>query len=88
MLPSSSRGTRSNRSTYRAGTASSQTVCQMPDWAVYQMPPRTSRCLPLLGPQLLERSRTRTTSSCGLVVELVETTSVRSIVNGRYPPWW
>ncbi len=31
----------------------------MPDCAVYQMPPRASRCLPLLGPRLLERSCTR-----------------------------
>ena len=29
-----------------AGTASIHTVCQIPDWGVYQMPPRSSRCLP------------------------------------------
>ena len=38
-----------------AGTASSQTVCQIPDCAVYQMPPRCSRCLPArAGPRRVE----------------------------------
>ena len=39
-------GTSTSRSTYSRGTGSSHTVCQMPDWAVYQMVPRSSRCLP------------------------------------------
>ena len=42
------------------GRRSSQTVCQMPDWAVYQIVPRSSRCLPRACGAVSERSRTRT----------------------------
>ena len=32
--------------TWTAGTVSSQTVCQMPETGVYQMPPGFDTCLP------------------------------------------
>ena len=56
-------GTSTRRSTYSRGTGSSQTVCQMPDWAVYQILPRSRRCLPRACTPVSERSRTRTSST-------------------------
>ena len=58
--PVSRCGVSTSRSTYDAGTASSQTVCQMPDWAVYQISPRSSRCFPRAWNEVSDRSRTRT----------------------------
>ena len=45
-FPSSGRGSITSATTCSSGTVSSQTLCQMPLCAVYQMPPRASRCFP------------------------------------------
>ena len=64
------------------GTDSSQTVCQMPDCAVYQIPPRSSFCLPRLWYPVSLMSRTRTTISCAASGEPANA-PVTSRVKGR-----
>ena len=67
-----------------AGTLSAHTVCQIPDWAVYQMPPRRSRCLPRAWWPVSLSSWTATTRT----LASSPSASVMSQVNGRYPPVW
>ncbi len=58
-------GVVSTRSMWSLATGSIQTVCQMPDTAVYQMPLGLSRCLPMAWAPSSVGSYTPTTSSCG-----------------------
>src|SRR6185295_13117776 len=69
---------------WAAGTGSSQTVCQMPETAVYQMPLGLSTCLPRGCRPVSVGSQTATTSSCES--DCGFKASVISNVNGSYPP--
>ena len=73
----------STRMIARSGRGSIHTVCQMPDVAVYQIPPGSSDCLP----------------RCWSVVSVASATSTRrrtrarpgsgsSTRKGQYPPVW
>ena len=67
------------------GTASSQTVCQIPVTGVYQIPCGLLSCLPMPWTPSFVGSQTLTTSSC---LPSALTARVRSTVKGQYPPWW
>ena len=67
---------------YASGTYSIHTVCHMPLWGVYHMPPRFVRCLPRVYSFVSVASFTRTVR----IFSPSEIKSVMSTSKAAYPP--